>query len=124
MDTYLDRSAGAANEPARLEVTQDQWDRIADRALEIALNLGLNLVEICGDYARFGSNTGSLKVWFRGKHKGTWWDYPDSGDMIAVVRRESGRGFVDAVEFALKERIQDPAFTESKRKAKTKVDFN
>src|SRR4051812_22719377 len=109
------RPAGQADsEPVRLD--DEQWHRIADRSLEIALDLGLNLVSTHRDYARFGNNTGSLKVWFAGPHKGTWWDVSEKGDMIALIRRETGCSYRDAVEFGLKERL--PAQIVVKRQPK------
>src|SRR4051794_13375931 len=115
----------ADREPARVEVTQEHWQKIADRSLEIAVDLGLNLVSIHGDYARFGSNKGSLKVYFKGPHKGTWFDDPDSGDIISLIRRETGCGFRDAVEFGLKERLQAPVVFKSQRKSRSaEADFD
>ena len=58
MDSFNNRPYGGADsEHACASVTDEEWNRIADRSLEIAIDLGLNLISTHGDYARFGSNT-------------------------------------------------------------------
>jgi hypothetical protein len=115
---------GSAESPSAC-LTKDQWNQISDRSLEIARDLGLNMVGIHGDYARFGKGNGSLKVWFKGPYRGTWWDITEKGDMISLIRNKSGMGFLDAVEFALKERLPDPELTKHKRSPKVvKSDYN
>lgn len=106
MEGHSSRPSRAESEPARL--TDEDRRRIADRALEIAVELFGKAKITTATYARFGRNSGSLKVNFAGKHKGTWFDDPDSGDMISLIQRETGCSFSDAREIALKERAPLP----------------
>ncbi|QQP93835.1 toprim domain-containing protein (plasmid) [Skermanella sp. TT6] len=112
---YPNRSIRAEGDPAR--VTDEQRRRIADRALEIAAEYHGKPTSITSTHARFGAK-GSLKVNFASKHAGTWvdWEAGTKGDMIALIQHQTGMGFIDALEHALKERVQFPVIAQRKAK--------
>ena len=90
---YPNRSIRAEGDPAR--VTDEQRRRIADRALEIAVEYHGKPTSITSTHARFGAK-GSLKVNFASKHAGTWvdWEAGTKGDRVAHLMPDGPSVFV------------------------------